>query len=45
MKRIGAVLYDGTSTLAELWPGGRWTVSREGRPTKCRQVAEPVLPE
>jgi hypothetical protein len=32
MKRIGAVLYDGTSTLAELWPGGRWTVNREGTP-------------
>jgi len=32
MTRIGAVLYDGTSTLAELWPGGRWTVKREGKP-------------
>jgi hypothetical protein len=32
VRRIGAVLYDGTSTLAELWPGGRWTVSRDGQP-------------
>lgn len=31
MTRIGAVLYGGTSFLAELWPGGRWTVKVEGK--------------
>ena len=32
MTRVGAVLYHGTTTLAELWSDGRWTVKREGKP-------------
>jgi hypothetical protein len=31
MIPIGSVLYDGTDTLATLWPDGTWTVERLGR--------------